>query len=161
MGDHHTTTYHDTTLAVFGHHSLIVYVHETKDRGLHCEDCGWYGGGFKGRWVGRQMGKTWQKHADFVQAGGVVTHGRAANVEQDACRCVTCEIAWRGEQNARERTEADARRMLSTMGDDDAYEVRNCANCGHSWLAHFRGGCIGELGETGGNCGCADARPAS
>jgi len=95
MTNHTATDYHDPAMAIPGHNSTLVYVHETKVTGLHCEDCRWYGGSFKGRWAEKHTAEAWQAHVEFVQAGGVIEHGIAANVDAGTCKCVSCMIPWR------------------------------------------------------------------
>lgn len=105
MVNHHSTTYADPDLAIPGHNAalvfVLVFVHETRVTGLHCDDCGWYGGSFKpGRWSEKHMAEAWAKHAEYVQAGGVIEHGKAANVDEGICKCVRCSIEWREQRRA-------------------------------------------------------------
>jgi hypothetical protein len=99
MVNHHVTEVHDPSWkAVPGHSHVIVYVHETRCQGLHCEGdgCGWCGGSFRpGRWTQQQMDRAWARHLQFVEAGGVIVHGRAGNVLESVCKCVSCLRAGR------------------------------------------------------------------
>lgn len=100
MSNHTASYFWDPDMSIPGHNSSLVYVHQTKVTGLHCEECGWSGGSFrrdlkKGE---KAMKAAWTGHVAFVQAGGALTHGVASNVESGICKCVTCSIAWRGLQ---------------------------------------------------------------
>jgi len=104
MVDHTAVYSHDPTMAVAGHQSWLVHVLEQRGVGLHCggldgdyeaDGCGWYGGGFQGRWAEKHMREAWDKHVAFVQFGGIITHGQAANVVAGICKCVTCVIPYR------------------------------------------------------------------
>jgi hypothetical protein len=109
MSNHTTSTSHDSTMAIPGHNSHLVHVHETRETGLHCggelDGCGWYAGsgvGRRERWAEKHMRDAWQRHVDFVQAGGVIRHGRAANVDEGVCHCASCAIVSRMAKNAAE-----------------------------------------------------------
>lgn len=79
-----------------GHRPSAVFVHQTRDLGLHCDGCRWSGGSFRDR-AGRdeRIAAKWQAHLDRVATGAVIKHGKPANVDQGICKCVTCMIAWR------------------------------------------------------------------
>jgi len=69
MTNYTATETHDPALAIPGHNSLLVYVHETKSTGLHCDGCpDWYGGRFKGRWAEKRMAEAWARHVTDVRA---------------------------------------------------------------------------------------------
>lgn len=101
MSDHTAHDYHDPEMATPGHNSLIVYVHQTRQTGLHCDDCGWFAGsrvGRPGRWREKHMREAWDRHIAHAATGAVLVHGTAANVTEKVCHCVTCMIAYRQEQ---------------------------------------------------------------
>lgn len=111
MGSHTRTDFHgnpDEFPPVPGHTSLLAYIEQTRIYGLHCHDdanadggCGWSGGSFRpDRWRDKHMSEAWAKHLEFVNAGGVIEHGKASNVTDRICDCVNCSIAHRMEQNA-------------------------------------------------------------
>lgn len=105
MGNHTVSYYHDPAMAIPGHNSHLVYVQETRETGLHCggelAGCGWFAGDVRrGRWFEKHLGEAWQRHVDFVQAGGVVRHGRPANVDEGICHCVSCKIVARMAKHA-------------------------------------------------------------
>lgn len=79
-----------------GHRPSAVFVHQTRELGLHCDECGWYGGSFRDK-SGRDERITakWQTHIDYVANGSVIEHGRYSNVDKGICKCVRCMIAWR------------------------------------------------------------------
>lgn len=97
MGYQTVTDYHDDRMAVPGHNSNIVFVHQTKESGLHCHDCQWSDGvTYKlTKKDERRMRASWRRHAAFVQGGGVIEHGRPSNVDSGICSCVRCAFEWR------------------------------------------------------------------
>jgi hypothetical protein len=111
MSNHTASYYHDPDMAIPGHMSGLVYVHQTKMIGLHCggeqeDGCGWFGGSFHpGRWREKHMREAWQRHVDLMTAGGVIEHGRASNVDKKVCQCGRCMIAWRQARTLTPQTE--------------------------------------------------------
>ncbi|HEY1394987.1 hypothetical protein [Roseateles sp.] len=96
MSNHTSHELVDTEHSVPGHTFTVVYVHQTRSMGLHCEEDGWFGGSFRpDRWRDKHMTEAWQKHLDHAATGAVIEHGRAENVTEKICVCVTCSIAWR------------------------------------------------------------------
>lgn len=78
-------------MAFPGHNSVIVRVNETRDCGLHCEECGWRARGFRaGQWQETRMIKAWAEHQRFIEAGGVIEHGHPMCVPARICFCYSC-----------------------------------------------------------------------
>ncbi|GIH07389.1 hypothetical protein Rhe02_54560 [Rhizocola hellebori] len=104
MSNHTASYFADPDMAIAGHNSSLVYVHQTKVTGLHCEDCGWYGGSFRRDFkIGeKDMRKAWAKHVAFVQEGGVIEHELASNVGEGICLCTRCSLPWRAQRRAEE-----------------------------------------------------------
>ncbi len=137
MVDHTTSRGFDHSLRqLAGHRAWTVYVYETKDEGLHCHDCGWYGGSFKGRWAEKHKEQAWEQHLTFVEAGGVIEHGVAENVRQKVCECVTCKIAWREEEYGPKKAATGATgpkpltacaRCGQPLADDNCPDVCSCS----------------------------------
>lgn len=99
MTNHTSTEHHDPELSAPGHTAVIIHVHQTGGLGLHCEEDGWFGGGFRpARWREKHMREAWEKHLAHAATGAVLVHGTAANVIERVCRCVRCSIAWRTER---------------------------------------------------------------
>jgi hypothetical protein len=90
MVDHTAHEFHDPALVFPGHISVIVHVAETGSYGLHCGDCGWFGGRFFGRWAETRMSKAWAEHATFVIRGGVIEHAHPMCWPAGICLCPRC-----------------------------------------------------------------------
>lgn len=105
MGNHSRVDYENRDLSVPGHTAHIVYIPETRDMGLHCDEDGWFAGGKigkPGRWRDKHMAEAWQKHLDHAATGAVIVHERPENVDEGICQCVRCLIPWRMAKNAAE-----------------------------------------------------------
>lgn len=88
MTDHTVTESHDPALSIPGHHSLLVYVHETKSTGLHCDGCpDWYGGRFKGRWAEKQMAEAWARHVADVKTVAAADAAESVRRSDAPTRC--------------------------------------------------------------------------
>ena len=99
MGNHTRVDSTDPALSVPGHTAHTVYIIETRQIGLHCDEDGWFGGSFRpDRWREKHMREAWDRHVAHAATGAVIKHGLASNVAEKICVCVSCSIASRAER---------------------------------------------------------------